>query len=125
MRTPIYEKIARRFSELVVNRFAKDVDSIILYGSVARNKAYRGSDIDIMVVLSRPNQDVVKNIQGIRDELVFEHGYTISLDFETYDNLRKMLSSGDIFIYNVLEEGRSLWDKNNTFTELRRQASVV
>jgi len=45
-----YESAAREFSDRLVERFPKQVHSVVLYGSVARGTANDDSDIDVLVL---------------------------------------------------------------------------
>ena len=46
----IYRDVAREFTHRVTSVLGDQVESIVLYGSVARGEAKRDSDIDIFIV---------------------------------------------------------------------------
>jgi len=48
--TIAYEKIIAHLRERLVEELGDKIESIVLYGSVARNEAQEDSDIDILVV---------------------------------------------------------------------------
>lgn len=61
---------AMDFSSFLVQNVKnlKEINSIILFGSVARGDAKRESDVDIFIDLLKYNQKVEKEIQGIKEK---------------------------------------------------------
>ncbi len=45
-----YEKLLAHLKERLVTELGTAIESIVLYGSVARNEAHRDSDIDILMI---------------------------------------------------------------------------
>jgi len=114
-----HEKALRAFAERAEKELNGDIEALIVYGSVARGEATKESDLDLMVVLKSLDAELKAQVKCIRDDVVFEYGQAITLDFETYESLRKLVESGDPFVYSVLEEGKPLWDPKGYFQELR------
>ncbi|MBI4641278.1 MAG: nucleotidyltransferase domain-containing protein [Candidatus Tectomicrobia bacterium] len=121
MMTALHTEIVKQFQNELVYKLGSIVNSIIIYGSVARGDAREGSDIDIMVIVEQKDRVISEAIRVIRDQLVCDSGYTITLAIETPDNLQRMLKAGDHFILNVLEEGQVLIDQGKTFERLRKE----
>ncbi|HEY5596424.1 MAG TPA: nucleotidyltransferase domain-containing protein [Candidatus Bipolaricaulota bacterium] len=121
----IYKKALRTFVTQVEKEMGRDVEALIVYGSVARDEATEESDIDLVVVLKRHNPEIASRIEQIRDSVVFDFGKAITLDFETYASLAKMVQCGDPFAYNVLSDGKPLLDHNGCFPKLRTERVKV
>ncbi len=120
-----YDKALKAFAERTEKEINGSIEALVVYGSVARGEATRESDVDIMVMLNRPSSEMKEKVRRIRDDVVFEYGQAITLDFETYSSLRKMAENDDMFASNVLEEGKALWDRKGRFGKLQAIAVRV
>ena len=103
------EEILRELIKGLCDIFVDSLDSIILYGSYARNEEREDSDVDIAVVLKCAMNDSVKN-----EFLKFMSRMDLKYDkvFSGVDIERDMLLKwGKIlpFYKNVLNEGIVLW----------------
>ena len=89
--------------------FGNDIQTIILYGSVARNEATEESDIDIAIVMRKDMGEVEKE-QFIRwsAEMDIRYNRVFSIVDIQEEQLEKW---GEIlpFYKNVREEGVVLW----------------
>jgi len=107
-------RFTKRYEELQ----GENVVSIIIFGSVAKNKAKAWSDIDILVIVKKwPNEktrkklhDVFSEISEVFSQLSEEHMYTERQFSEGYD-------IGDDFLINVMKDGIIILDKGNFFIE--------
>ena len=72
-------KVAKKCKEALKNHYGSQFQGLILYGSVARNKTESTSDIDLLVLLSKPFDyfselrqviDVLYHIQLDSDQLI-------------------------------------------------------
>ncbi len=115
-----YRKVAVEFAQQVASALGDQVDAIVLYGSVARGKATRDSDIDILVVSPDP-QRVRNKLSEIRSDFSYEQNYSffISLVHYSREELYKLKQIGSPFIQNVVREGVTLYD-NGTFARVRQ-----
>ena len=84
-------KVSNMLSELEKKLklvFGNKLRKIILYGSYARNDQNLGSDIDIMVLVDMP-QDDIKNYQNqildIKVDLTTRYGIVLSVIENNYD----------------------------------------
>ena len=115
-------KAADEFARRVAAELGDAVDSVILYGSVARGEAGEESDIDLLVIA--PERDaVMETVFGIADELTERSRYSNLIEEFCYgrDHFLELRSIGSPFIRNVLSEGVALYD-NGTFASLRLEA---
>ena len=102
--------VAEEFARRVVSTLGEQVESVILYGSVARGDAGPESDIDILVVGDdkRRLNDVTRQVAS---DLGCEGGFTsfISPFQIERDELANLKRLGSPFIRNVLTDGQALY----------------
>lgn len=69
--SPIYKPVIAYVLDTIVSKYAKDIKSIYLYGSVATGKAIKGkSDLDILLVFKEnPNLKPTKNMKTLEKKL--------------------------------------------------------
>ncbi|MGD0729351.1 MAG: nucleotidyltransferase domain-containing protein [Candidatus Micrarchaeaceae archaeon] len=69
--SPIYKHVVTCVSDIILSKYAKDIESIYLYGSVVTGKAIKGkSDLDILLVFkNNPNGIVAKNVKTLEKNL--------------------------------------------------------
>lgn len=99
----LLSEIARYAAET----FGAQLESVILYGSYARNEADSESDVDVMVLVDAPKEELAKlrypwNHFGT--ELDLKYGVLTSVilqDSETFHKWKDVLP----FYQNVLKEG--------------------
>ena len=91
--------------------------SIILYGSVARNRATEDSDIDVMVVMP-DNMEAYRKVSKISYSIDLKNSTVTSAICFTPEELETLANDGSPFIEDVLTEGVILYD-DGTFQELR------
>lgn len=84
------------------------VDAVVLYGSLARERAGSGSDIDFLVVV-RSQADpavILDRINGHRLRLEERYGRTLSVLVMRRSALRQKVQAGDRFVVDVLTQGQ-------------------
>ena len=104
----LYEEVARKLSKRLVSEFERDIDAIILYGSVARRESNEESDIDILII-SPNKRKVYDKASKIRYELDLEHGTLTTIMVYTPKEFEQSLSLGSPFLREVLKEGKALY----------------
>jgi hypothetical protein len=121
----IYKKAAAEFAQRVTSALGSQVDSIVLYGSVARGEAKRSSDIDILVVSPDP-QSARQRVSEICEDVIYECDYTlfISTVHLSREELRWHTEVGSPFVRNVVDEGVILYD-DGTFSGVREKAAAA
>ncbi|MHA1631900.1 MAG: nucleotidyltransferase domain-containing protein [Candidatus Freyarchaeota archaeon] len=65
---------ARRFSRLLVEKLGDRVHKVVLFGSVAKGRACEHSDIDILVVVDRLDEEVHRVLADISFNIGVETG---------------------------------------------------
>lgn len=116
-----YRKAAEEFAQRVMSALGDQVDSIVLYGSVAKKQARRSSDVDVLVVGTGPQvrRRVLDIAYTVMESSSFET--FVSVVYLSQDELQGLVRLGSPFIANVLEEGTVLYD-DGTFSRIRGKA---
>jgi len=96
-----YRKVVDEFVRRALEKYKDKIDSIILFGSVARGEAREDSDIDILVIWKGKEAEGWRVMTGL--------AFDVLLDTEEYISI-KVLCSGDLeeknsFKKNVMSEG--------------------
>ena len=91
--------LARRRSEVL---------RVLLFGSMARGDAVPGSDVDLLVVLTRHDKGFMERIPEYRLK-----GIPIGVDVFPYteQELAKMLRDGNLFLRAALKEGIEIFHR--------------
>ena len=100
-----YQEAVKEFVRRAREKYDDKIDSIILFGSVARGEAREGSDIDILVVAVGDRFRMRRELSGIVLDILLETGEYISvktLSIEDFKFLKEVKSS---FLSNVVKEG--------------------
>ncbi|AEA46564.1 nucleotidyltransferase domain-containing protein [Archaeoglobus veneficus] len=103
----IKESYQKAIDEFVrrVRKYGDKIESIILFGSVARGEAREDSDIDILIISKGDSFDMQKRISEVVVEILLNTGIYISakvISTEEYNLMRNINSS---FFRNISKEG--------------------
>lgn len=107
MMSSLLDKVMHEFVQASCSIFGEAVKEIILFGSYARNEANDESDIDVMVLLDTPREQIPayrRKIAPIASELLLQHGIVVSPVLESkafFDRNRTTYP----FFRNVDQEG--------------------
>ncbi|HDM22491.1 MAG TPA: nucleotidyltransferase domain-containing protein [Methanomicrobia archaeon] len=96
-----YQKAVDEFVKRALEKYKDKIDSIILFGSVARGKAKEDSDIDILVIWNGKEAEGWRVMTGLAFDVLLDTGEYISI---------KLLRSGELeekspFEKKVIKEG--------------------
>ncbi len=113
-----YREAAEGFARRVVSELGDQIDSIVLYGSVARREALEESDIDILVIF--PDGKATRDrLRQIERECPSEGAYDrIEMVGLSRDEFSDRVTHGYPFIAAVFKDGVVLHD-NDTFSRIR------
>ena len=123
-----YQRAVEGFVKKAIKRYKDKIESIILFGSVARGDAKEDSDVDILVIIKETfmthrdtrehennnvfsyqrNIEDMKEIYGIAFVVSTEHSKDISPKIYAIDEVLNRIEIGAPFIKEVLKEGVSL-----------------
>ncbi|MGQ9468387.1 MAG: nucleotidyltransferase domain-containing protein [Nitrososphaerales archaeon] len=115
----VYKKTIEELKRRPVSELGDRIDSIILYGSVARNEAREESDIDILVIIKDKDTKIYNKISKIRTDIDLDNNTITSLLSLSRGELERCIRLGPSFIESVIEEGVILYDNGN-FEKLRK-----
>jgi len=112
MRIP---KPVRQLKDRITKEVNGKIESIVLYGSVARGTATKDSDIDIFIltkgnIYDKKNSNLHNKISDIRTDVDLENRTLTSLVYVPKKTFFKRYTF-DPFIKNVIKEGVVLYDK--------------
>jgi predicted nucleotidyltransferase len=111
-----YQLTLKELKDSLVKELGENLDSLVLYGSIARQDFHTESDIDILLILENKKME----------EAAFEIAYKIDLKNGTFTafftatpgEIGKYRERGSPFLDNVSAEGKILYD-NGTWEKLR------
>lgn len=112
-----YRSAAEEFARRITSSLGSQVDSIVLYGSVARKRARRDSDIDILVIGADSLRDRVLDIAyEVMESSRFQA--FVSVFYLSRNEFQELVRLGSSMVLNVLDEGSVLYD-DGTFSGIR------
>ena len=111
-----------QLKQRLLTELGNKINSIILYGSVARNEAQEESDIDILLIIE--NEDICDSILEMSCEIDLENGTATSHVYMTPGRLNRYINLGSPFIESVITEGITLYD-DGTFEGIRRKVLAI
>jgi len=113
-----YAKAVEQLRNRLVRELGDKIDSIVLYGSVAKNTASEESDIDVLVVARDDEKGLYNKISKIRTQVDLENNTLTALVYVTCEELEHYAKLGSPFMKSVSEEGMILYDRG-VFQKLR------
>lgn len=123
----IYRSFLQVFLKKLENNMKNNLLSVVLYGSVARGKAQRGSDIDLLILYRNGDFDtgevyavsVIESRESREYRALFKKDIygEISPLFMT----REELSSNPLILLDIMEEGIILFERNYCFTKMLKK----
>jgi len=98
------KKILKHLKQELTKVYNKDLASLILYGSQARNDFVEGSDIDILILLNNEIKPIaeIRKINGILSDISLEFNKIISCVFMSKDRYEQEKSP---LVLNIKKEG--------------------
>jgi predicted nucleotidyltransferase len=86
------------------------IKRVILFGSYARQKPHFGSDVDLLIIVSKRTKNDF--------EKIYETLFDISLEYEwsplilSKDHFQRVRTTYQSFFKGILEEGIVIWSEN-------------
>lgn len=114
---PLFQKEAR-FKEKIIQFIAKKIkhpiESMILYGSIVKDREKPVSDIDLLFVLPSdvPTGKVEKKLLELNADIVKQYGNQLSPLVISRKEFLKRLKKKDKLLQTILKEGEVLYGKS-------------
>ena len=89
----------------MLERYEKKIESIILFGSVARGEGKEDSDVDILVIWKGDKLEGWDALEDIAMDILLEYGQLISIKIIYPQEYLGMVNMGSSFIQNIKKEG--------------------
>lgn len=118
-------EIAMDFAVKVYKKFDKTIKSVVLFGSVAKEEAVAGSDIDIIILLDdvavKWDQQMIAWYREELDTLLRANPYAQDLHINTVklSTWWEDLLRGDPTVINILRYGEAMLDYGGFFNPLK------
>lgn len=101
-----------------------ELQSIILYGSKARNDAGAESDIDLLLIMNRNDWQLRHTLSNIASRISLAHNVTISVQIVSQQRWQQMKQAAFLFFSNVFREGIPLLDPGHLFQDVPTYENV-
>ena len=101
--------LVSEFKSKLKEKFSKDFENIIVYGSKSRGDSNEDSDLDLILVLNTENR--LDEIQELLFDLEIKHDfYIVSLITYTKKEFKNQSNNNlNLFFKNIKREGISIW----------------
>lgn len=99
------------FIALLKEKYSENIIKIIMFGSAARRKRKRESDVDLLIITTNRRQSVKDEISMSAFDIMLKNNIVLSpivMDKETYEWYRKYR---DPFYNNIIRDGVDIWTK--------------
>ncbi|MCK4529201.1 nucleotidyltransferase domain-containing protein [candidate division WOR-3 bacterium] len=117
-----YRESVNEFVRRALEKYGDTIDSIILFGSVARGEAKEDSDVDILVIGDVGLEELV----NISFPILLEHGKLISAKNVNKAHFDFLVREGYSFARNILREGIILYERvGEAFGESGRKTKIL
>lgn len=103
-----YSEVMQRLTQGLSDIFTANLNSVILYGSVARGTETEESDVDIAVIVKPYTKDMHNRMTDLVVDLELEYDKVLSvllIDYEKFKEWENVLP----FYKNIKKEGITLW----------------
>jgi len=98
-----YQRAVDEFMKRVLDTYRTRIESIILFGSVARGEAKEDSDIDILIVTKQEDFRLRRALIGIAFDILLSTGENISVKTLSKDEFERQKNFS--FMKNVISTG--------------------
>lgn len=113
------KKLNQKLKQIINDLKAYKPEKVILYGSQARGKAKKHSDIDLLIV-KKTNKPFQHRI-GIAQQLIYKKEYLGTpkfpgdIDIRIYNprEIKKEIKLGNFFVETILDQGKVIYEKRD------------
>ena len=97
------QQAIREFADLILKKYGKKIEKIILYGSTARTEDNVDSDIDILVLSDKQYDSLQRELSFLAFDIGSKYGVEISV--QNYNRSHYEKYSSYSFFQNVDRDG--------------------
>ncbi len=115
--TKNYKLTLKDLKGRLVGELGDKLDSIVLYGSLARGDYGMESDIDLLLILK--DKKLIEKAYEIGYNVDIKNNSVTSILIYSPEEIRKNIELGSPFAKDVITEGKIIYD-NGTWERLRR-----
>lgn len=90
----------------IIKKLAKLTDSVILFGSVARQEESTDSDMDICIVYSKRLKEIEREVSILRDLLNDKFGVTLAPFYITRKEFKTRVRKSKSPVNSIIKEGK-------------------
>jgi predicted nucleotidyltransferase/predicted transcriptional regulator len=105
-----FREAAEKFSEEISERYQSQIDSIILFGSVAQGLPVSGSDIDLIILVKHKEhkEEINDEAWSLRDKYLDKEGIPINIIPQTTEEFKRDLRNEQPLESRIKKEGEAL-----------------
>ena len=100
-----YREAVEEFVRRVLERYRERIESIILFGSVARKEGTEDSDVDVLVIWKGNKLEGWNVLEDIAVDMLLKYRQLISIKIIYPQEYLGMRDMGSSFIQNIEREG--------------------
>lgn len=124
IRNSVYYSLIKRYVCSIINELSELIESIVIFGSVARNTARDNSDIDMLIMLKERNKEINDRFLKIQltlydseeDQQLMERNIITKI-FDIRKT-EKELRDNPLILLDILDHGIILYDPNGKMRNL-------
>lgn len=102
-----YKKEIDKIVKQLQNKYKPE--KIILFGSFARGKPKKDSDLDLFIV-KKTRKNTLERILEV-DKILFNRNLPLDILVYTPRQIKERLTLGDFFVEDILNKGKILYEK--------------
>jgi uncharacterized protein len=106
---PVTEEVLQAVAERIAESLRPE--KIILFGSYARGTPTSDSDVDLLVIMETDAPRTQRYLAVSR--LLYPRPFPVDILVKTPGEIERALEIGDIFIHEILSEGRVLYERRH------------
>jgi predicted nucleotidyltransferase/predicted transcriptional regulator len=105
-----FREVAEDFAEEITGRYPEEIESVILFGSVARGLPVSGSDIDILILVKDKEavDEVNDEAWSLRDKYLDKEGLPINIITQAVQAFNRELIHQQPLESRIKQEGEAL-----------------
>jgi predicted nucleotidyltransferase len=98
--------IIKELKQILVNKFDKDINDVILFGSQLNGTAHKDSDIDVLIILNSDyNWKKKKEINNLCYEIDLKYDVFIDAQIISLNELQNSIRGKHPIFINAIKEG--------------------